>query len=73
MSNENNKLAHEIAVTLDDMEALPLYTSFCKKYSEAFLRKMLLRVMSVPDHKIKRTRGALFTFLVQQHAQRSWD
>ncbi len=73
MSNENNKLAHEIAVTLDDMEALPLYISFTKKYSEAFLRKILLRVMSVPDQKIKRTRGALFTFLVQQHGQRSWD
>jgi hypothetical protein len=73
MSKENNKLAHEIAVTLDDMDALPLYVSFCNKYSEAFLRKILLRVMSVPDQKIKRTRGALFTFLVQQHGQRSWD
>ena len=73
MSTEHNKLAHEIASSLEDMEALPLYVAFTKKYSEAFLRKILLRVLSVPDHKIKRTRGALFTFLVQQHGQRSWD
>lgn len=73
MSNEKNKLAHEIASSLEDMEALALYDAFTKKYSEAFLRKILLRVLSVPDHKIKRTRGALFTFLVQQHGQRSWD
>lgn len=73
MSNEKNKLAYEIASSLEDMEALALYDAFTKKYSEAFLRKILLRVMSVPDHKIKRTRGALFTFLVQQHGGRSWD
>ncbi|MGV3598049.1 MAG: hypothetical protein ACO1PI_09280 [Bacteroidota bacterium] len=71
--SQNNKLAQEIAVALNDMEALPLYVSFTQKYSESFLRKILLRVLSVPDHKIKRTRGALFTYLVQQNGIRNRD
>lgn len=62
-----NQLAYELASTLKDKEALPLYITFTKKYQEAFLRKILLRVMSVPDEKIKRTRGALFTYLVNEY------
>lgn len=69
---QDHKLAHEIASSLDDHEALSLYITFTKKYSEAFLRKILLRVLSVPDEKIKRTRGALFTYLVQQHGKHTW-
>lgn len=73
MSTETNKLAQEIASALNDMEALPCYVSFTQKYSETFLRKILLRVLSVPDHKIRRTRGALFTYLVQQNGIRVRD
>lgn len=65
MSNKN-ELAEEIASTLKDEEALPLYMSFTQKYPEEFLRNLLNRVMSIPDEKIRRTRGALFTYLVNQ-------
>lgn len=71
MACQNNKLANEIAFALGDMEALPFYISCTQKYSEAFLRKTLLRVLSIPDNKIKRTRGALFTYLIQQHGFRA--
>lgn len=73
MTNEStniyneNKLAYEIANALNDKEALPLYLSFARKFQESFLRKILVRVMSIPDEKIKRTRGALFTYLVNEH------
>jgi hypothetical protein len=69
-SNEENyesKFAYELANVLNDRQALSLYISFTQKYQEEFLRKILLRVMSIPDNKIKRTRGALFTYLVNQH------
>jgi hypothetical protein len=62
-----NKLAYEIANALKDKEALPLYLTFTRKYQESFLRKILTRVMSIPEEKIKRTRGALFTYLVNAH------
>ena len=71
MPTKSEKLVQEIAYALNDQEALPLYESFAGKYSEAFLRKILMRVLSVPDHKIKRTRGALFTYLVGQHERQS--
>ena len=62
------KLAHEIANTLKDWDALPLYLIYSRKYQAAFLKKILARVMSIDETKIRRTRGALFTFLVnQQH------
>lgn len=63
---EEIKLANEIAETLKDREALPLYLSYAQKYQEAFLRKLLARVMSIDERKIRRSRGALFTFLITQ-------
>lgn len=61
-------LANEIAKTLNDWEALPLYLEYTRQFQEPFLRKILNRVMSVEQTKIRKSRGALFTFLVNQHA-----
>jgi hypothetical protein len=62
------KLAKELAETLKDRDALPLYLQFAQKYQEAFLRKLLNRVMSIEETKIRRSRGALYTFLVNQQS-----
>lgn len=67
MSTKEEKLAHEIAVALDDVVALPIYEKFTVKYSDQFLRKILQRVLSVPEKDIRKTRGALFTYLVNQN------
>jgi zona occludens toxin (predicted ATPase) len=67
------RLANEIAETLQDREALPLYLRYCTTYTEAFLRKMLARVMSIEESKIRKTRGALFTFLVSQHGKTNYS
>jgi hypothetical protein len=64
---EEKKLANEIAHALNDREALTLYLTYTRKYREEFLRRILVRVLAVPEHKIKRSRGALFTFLIGQH------
>lgn len=58
------KLAQEIADVLNDPDALPLYEKYTRQFSEEFLRKTLKKVLSIPEEKIKRTRGALFTYLV---------
>jgi len=60
------KLANEIAATLKDKDALPLYLQYTRKYQEEFLRKKLALVMSIEESKIRRSRGALFTFLINQ-------
>lgn len=65
--NYETKFAYELANVLNDHHSIQVYVSFTEKYKEEFLRKILLRVMSIPDNKIRRTRGALFTYLVNQH------
>ena len=60
------KLANEIADTLNDRDSLAMHLQFARKYQEEFLRKILARVMSIPDSKIRKSRGALFTALVKQ-------
>lgn len=65
--NYESKFAYELANVLNDHQSIQVYVKFTQKYKEEFLRKILLRVMSIPDNKIKRTRGALFTYLVNQH------
>ncbi len=67
MKTNEKSLAYELARALNDMESLPVYIAFVEKYQEAFLRRVLTKVMSLPDEKIKRTRGALFTYLVKQN------
>ena len=61
------RIANEIADTLNDRGSLQLFLHFAEKYKEEHLLKILEKVMSIPDAKIKKTRGALFTYLVSQY------
>ena len=61
------QLAHEIADRLNDPEALSLYLSFTQQIDHEKLREILNKVCSIPEKEIRRTRGALFTFLVNQY------
>lgn len=62
------KLAYEIADTLKDRDSITMHLKYARKYKEEFLRKVLAKVMSIDESKIKRTRGALYTFLINQNA-----
>lgn len=75
MLTKEEKLARELADALDDHEAITVYLDFAHTYQEAFLRKILQRVLSVPEAQIRKTRGALFTYLVKRHGSQSgtWD
>jgi hypothetical protein len=61
------KLSNEIAETLKDRDALPLFLTYTRKYQESHLRRILAKVMSMPEASIRKSRGALFTFLINQH------
>lgn len=69
----NHNVAYELASTLNDTESLKIYEEFTDKYAESFLRKVLAKVMSIPDRKIKKTRGALFTYLVNQNGRQHYS
>jgi hypothetical protein len=65
--SKQEKLAREIASALDDMDALTLHEKFARKYSEDYLRRILNRVLSIPEGNIRKSRGALYTSLVQKN------
>jgi hypothetical protein len=62
-----NRLAVELADALNDRDSIQAYMLLTERYSEDFLRKTLQKVLLIPKEKIRKTRGALFTFLVKQH------
>ncbi len=62
-------LAYDLAEALHDLPGFPLYLSYARKYPESLLRETVGRVREVPPSKIKTSRGALFNFLIQQHAK----
>ena len=70
-TQKDEKLAREIAEALNDNDSLPVHIGFVEKYSETFLRKTLQKVLSIPQDQIRKTRGALFTYLVKQNGYKS--
>lgn len=69
--NEKTQLAYELAEALGDQEAIQMYVAYANRFPEALLREILVRVLAVPQHKIRRTRGALYNYLIQQHANKT--
>lgn len=68
---KENQFARELALSLNDLESLELYESYAHDYPESLLRTIFTDVMSVPEHKIKKSRAALFNFLVNKYAKRN--
>ena len=60
------KLAQEIADTLNDRDSLALHLQYVRRYKEEFLRKILAKVMALPEKSIRKNRAALYTFLINQ-------
>lgn len=60
------RLAQEIATTLNDRDSLAAHLLYVRKYKEEFLRRILTKVMSLDASKIRRSRAALYTFLINQ-------
>jgi len=62
-------LALDLAEELNDRKNLSLYLHCAKKYPESFLRKVLSEVKEIPAERIKKSKAALFTYLVKKYAQ----
>jgi len=60
------KLANEIADALNDRDSISMHLQYVRKYKEEFLRRILNKVMALPDDKIRKSRAALYTFLINQ-------
>ena len=60
-------LAKDLAEGLDDKANLGFYLSASRKYPEDFLRKIYSQVKEIPLSKIKKSKGALFNYLIQKY------
>ncbi len=60
-------LAGDLAEGLNDKPNFAFYLSVSRKYPEDFLRKICSQVKEIPASKIKKSKGALFNYLVQKY------
>jgi hypothetical protein len=60
------QLAREIAMTLGDLHSLQQHLKLVRKYKESHLRKHLAIAMAYPDHKVRTTRAAIYTSLINR-------
>jgi len=67
--SKSTELAMDIATALGDHKNLALYISYSRRYPIGLLRKVLGEVKEIPSEKIKKSRGALFNYLVQKYAK----
>ena len=63
------KKAQKLAEELADSDNVAAYEAIYRNYTEDMIQKALTTVKGVPDDKIKKSRGALFTYLIKQYAQ----
>lgn len=65
---KENSLASFLADSLNNLEGLPVYQSYARRYSEGILRKVLSEAKETPANKIKKSRSHLFTYLLKKYA-----
>ncbi len=66
-------LARDLAEGLNDKENLNFYLWASRKYPEGLLRKIYSQVKQVPERKIRKSKGALFNYLIQKYEKRTKD
>ena len=62
-------LATDIAAALKDQDHLYRYLALANRYPEHVLRQLLSEAKQVPDSRIKKSRAALFNYLLKKHVQ----
>jgi hypothetical protein len=60
------RLAREIAEALNDVSSLPYHLQMVLKYKEEFLRDNLMKALTVAEDQIKKSRAALYVYLINQ-------
>lgn len=66
-------LALDLAEALNDLDGIGRYRCYCRKYPEELLRTVLSEVNKTPAIRIKKSRAALFNYLLQHYAKRTTE
>lgn len=67
LTQEQEKLALEVARTLNDMKSLQWHRKIVGQYSESYIREQLKQAMIMPDHKVQVSRGAIYNKAIQSN------
>ena len=62
-------LAYEICRAFKDEKNRPLYLSYVRKYPLEVIKRAFDEARRLPPNKIRKTRGALFNYLVKRYAK----
>lgn len=60
-------LAQDLSAGLDDLAHLPRYRKHVQRFPESLLRRLLSEARATPERRIKRSKAALFEYLLNQH------
>ncbi len=63
------RFAQHIATALGDLKNLPLYKSYCHRFPVGVILNAFFRAKETPASGVKKSRGALFNFLVQLYGR----
>ncbi len=66
---EGDRLALEIARTFEDETRLPKYQHLCAYYDLDIVKRVFFEVQRIPQEKIKKSKGALLTYLVKKYGK----
>ncbi len=66
---EGDRLALEIARTFQEETHLPKYLHLCATYDLDIVKRVFFEVQRIPKEKIKKSKAALFTYLVKKYAK----
>jgi len=67
---EQQRLAQRITQEFEDEDNLGYYEDLCERYPNNLINRAFSEVQKVPQPKIKKSRGALFTYLVKKYASK---
>jgi DNA-binding transcriptional MocR family regulator len=68
IQSKEELLAHDLAEALSDQGRFSIYLSYAKRYSEHFLRRILAETEMTPEKRIRKSRAALFNYLLHHYA-----
>lgn len=66
---ESVKTAQKIAKEFQAVSSLPYFEKLCRSYPRELILKAYKDTKSIPSEKIKKSRGALFVYLVKKYGQ----
>lgn len=65
-----DEFANQLAEDFGEPEEVALFRAMFKRYSEALLRRAHAEVMSIPAERIRKSKAAIFFYLVRKFARK---